>query len=89
MRRVEPRNDWPDSWKESFQYDLQEVYGEHLSLGYFYAYQRRRRSTLGLVEKYVPPGARVLDVAAAQGNYSLALQEKIVTNMASVLVRRS
>lgn len=76
MKRVDPSDDWPVSWKESFRYDRQEVYGERVHLGYAYAYECRRRTALDLVERYVPRGGAVLDVAAAQGNYTIALAEK-------------
>ncbi|MBI3950635.1 MAG: methyltransferase domain-containing protein, partial [Acidobacteria bacterium] len=75
MRRVTPHESWPDSWKESYQYDLLEVYGETSHRGYAYAYAQRRKHTLELIRKVARPGARILDVAAAQGNYSLTLAE--------------
>lgn len=52
-----------------------EVYGEVSCRGYAYAYANRRRHTLELVQKVSKPGATILDVAAAQGNFSLALAE--------------
>ncbi|HEX8907386.1 MAG TPA: methyltransferase domain-containing protein, partial [Longimicrobiaceae bacterium] len=67
--------DWPESWKYSYPYDLEEVYGEATSRGYSYAYDNRRRQTLRLLTEVLAPGARVLDVAAAQGNFSIALAE--------------
>ena len=75
MKRIRPNDNWPDSWKESYLYDLQEVYGEISSRGYAYAYANRRRQTLRLIREVVPTGARVLDIAAAQGNFSIALAE--------------
>lgn len=75
MRRVTPEAAWPDSWKLSYAFDLEEVYGEVTSRGYAYAYATRRRKTLELLCDVLPPGSRVLDVAAAQGNFSLALAE--------------
>lgn len=56
-------------------YDLEEVYGEISNLGYAYAYQNRHSRTLKMVSEVLPQGARVLDIAAAQGNFSLALAE--------------
>lgn len=75
MKRIEPDPSWPQSWKESFFYDQSEIYGEISHHGYAYAYQNRRRETLQLLTEVLPPGARVLDVAAAQGNFSLPLAE--------------
>lgn len=70
-----PRESWPDSWRESYQYDLLEVYGTVGDRGYAYAYAERWKHTMALVQKVAPQGARILDVAAAQGNASLALAE--------------
>jgi 2-polyprenyl-6-hydroxyphenyl methylase/3-demethylubiquinone-9 3-methyltransferase len=75
MRRVNPQPGWPQSWKESFLYDQSEIYGEISHHGYAYAYENRRRETLRLLTGVLLPGARVLDVAAAQGNFSLTLAE--------------
>lgn len=75
MKRVHVEKEWPDSWKYSYQYDLEEIYGEIRNPGYVYAYDNRRRHTLRLLTEVLEPGARVLDVAAAQGNFTLALAE--------------
>ncbi len=75
MRKPEPKSDWPQSWKESWPYDAEEVFGPVTYRGYAYAYANRRKQTLDLIQRVAPPGARVLDVAAAQGNFSLALAE--------------
>ena len=75
MKRVYLEETWPDSWKASYPYDLQEVYGEVTDHGYAYAYDNRRRQTLRLLTEVLEPGARILDVAAAQGNFSLVLAE--------------
>src|ERR1017187_8950178 len=75
MKRVFIREDWPDSWKYSYPYDLEEVYGEISNRGYAYAYDNRRKVTLRLLTEVLIPGARILDVAAAQGNFSIALAE--------------
>src|SRR5438067_913168 len=75
MKRVQPDESWPKIWQESYSYDLDEVYGEISNHGYAYAYQNRRRRTLRLLTEVVEPGARILDIAAAQGNFSLALAE--------------
>ena len=75
MKRVYLEESWPDSWKYSYAYDLQEVYGAVSDRGYAYAYDQRRRHTLRLLTRVLAPGARILDIAAAQGNFSLALAE--------------
>ena len=76
MKQVIPDDTWLESWKYSYPYDLEEVYGQVRRHGYAYAYENRRRRTLALVEEVVPPGSRILDVAAAQGNFSLTLAER-------------
>lgn len=75
MKRPSFDENWPSSWKTSYFYDLEEVFGPITNCGYAYAYQKRRGVTLRLVTEVLPPGARILDVAAAQGNFSLALAE--------------
>jgi len=75
VKRIEPQPDWPQSWKESHFYDQSEIYGEISHHGYAYAYANRRDHTLRLLAEVLEPGARILDLAAAQGNFSLALAE--------------
>src|SRR3954453_3298345 len=76
MKAVSVRNDWPVSWRESHHYDLMEVYGhDRISRGYSSSYQVRRRHAIELVRKVAPPDSRVLDVAGAQGNFTLSLAE--------------
>jgi 2-polyprenyl-6-hydroxyphenyl methylase/3-demethylubiquinone-9 3-methyltransferase len=75
MKRVTVSDDWPASWKASYNYDAEEVYDQAMQLGYAYAYQNRRSRTLQLIREVLPAGASILDVAAAQGNFSLALAE--------------
>jgi 2-polyprenyl-6-hydroxyphenyl methylase/3-demethylubiquinone-9 3-methyltransferase len=75
MKRITPQPDWPQSWKESHFYDQSEIYGKISHHGYAYAYENRQRETLRLLTEVLEPGARILDVAAAQGNFSLALAE--------------
>jgi 2-polyprenyl-6-hydroxyphenyl methylase/3-demethylubiquinone-9 3-methyltransferase len=75
MKQLRLDAGWPDSWKYSFAYDRMEIYGERDRRGYAYAYAERRRRTLAMVARAAAPAARVLDVAAAQGNFTLALAE--------------
>lgn len=75
MKHVTPQRDWPESWKSSYEYDRQEVYNDISNRGYAYAYDNRRRHTLKLLCDVLPKPARILDIAAAQGNFSLALAE--------------
>jgi len=75
MKRVYLEESWPDVWKYSYTYDLEEVYGDITNRGYAYAYDNRRRHTLRLLTDVLSPGSSVLDIAAAQGNFSLTLAE--------------
>lgn len=75
MKRVTFEELWPESWKYSYAFDLEEVYGEISNRGYAYAYDTRRAKALKLLEEVLAPGASILDVAAAQGNFSIALAE--------------
>jgi 2-polyprenyl-3-methyl-5-hydroxy-6-metoxy-1,4-benzoquinol methylase len=69
------QNDWPELWKESYKYDLIEMYGDKSVPNYTYAYLNRFHGIIDRVKKYVPIGSTVLDVAAAQGNFSITLAE--------------
>ena len=87
MKRIELQDSWLDSWKSSYAYDQQEIYGEISIYGYAYAYENRRRETLHLLTEVLPLGARILDVAAAQGNFSLALAEMVTTSHGTICAR--
>jgi 2-polyprenyl-3-methyl-5-hydroxy-6-metoxy-1,4-benzoquinol methylase len=75
VRRVPFDKTWPESWKLSHHYDELELHGAEARSGYVHTYRERRRRTLDLVKRAAPPPAKVLDVAAAQGNFALALAE--------------
>ena len=66
---------WLESWRYSYAYDLLEIYGAKNNVAYSYAYKNRRKHTLELIQKVAQPGSKILDVAAAQGNFSLMLAE--------------
>ncbi|MFN3794232.1 MAG: class I SAM-dependent methyltransferase [Chitinophagaceae bacterium] len=76
MRIPEYSDSWLRSWKESYHYDLLEVGNTNINKGYQYAYEQRFNTIVGFVEKYIPVGGVVLDIAAAQGNFTLKLAEK-------------
>lgn len=75
MKKISISGNVPESWKLSYQYDCLEIYGSKERLGYSYAYKNRRRKTLETIQRLVKPGDRILDLAAAQGNFTLALAE--------------
>jgi 2-polyprenyl-3-methyl-5-hydroxy-6-metoxy-1,4-benzoquinol methylase len=76
MKSVVLDPSWPESWKLSYKYDRLEIYGDRSHKGYVYAYQNRQRKTLEAVKQVARPGARILDLAAAQGNFALLLAEQ-------------
>src|SRR4051812_2101512 len=76
MREIKPEADWPESWACSYRYDCQEVFGTPSNWGYAYAYRNRRKQALQLLTEAVKPGATILDLAAAQGNFTLDLAER-------------
>jgi 2-polyprenyl-3-methyl-5-hydroxy-6-metoxy-1,4-benzoquinol methylase len=76
MRRVYPEAGWPEAWRLSYAYDLEEIYEEIRCRGYAYAYRNRVDYAMALLRQAVAPGATVLDMAAAQGNISLAAAEQ-------------
>ena len=68
-----PAPDWPESWQEAHRYDRQEVGGEtELNRGYAAMYRARREATLAALERHVTRPARILDLAAASGNFTIA-----------------
>ncbi|MEA5503457.1 methyltransferase domain-containing protein [Halotia wernerae UHCC 0503] len=75
MKKISYNQNWTESWKSSYPYDLLEIYGDSPLTGYAYAYANRRKHTLDFIKKVAKPGAKILDVAAAQGNFSLLLAE--------------
>ncbi|HMO66874.1 MAG TPA: methyltransferase domain-containing protein [Verrucomicrobiota bacterium] len=75
MKRLSFDPSWPESWRYSFPYDELEVWGGLANRGYAYQYAERHRHALGLVARAHRPPARVLDIAGAQGNFTLALAE--------------
>jgi len=77
MHKPQPQPDWPASWRRAYQFDLMEFFGEERRApGYVRAYHNRFRKLLDMVEACLPKGSAIIDVAAAQGNFSLALAER-------------
>ncbi len=70
--------DWPQSWRESYHYDCLEVWNkateiDSRSIGYVSGYTSRRQQTIKAVLDSCSVPGRVLDLAAAQGNFTIAL----------------
>lgn len=68
-------NDWPSSVKESHLYDRLEVGGERFNAAYATMYGHRRQRTLAALQDYCPTSSKVLDLAAASGNFSIGAAE--------------
>lgn len=75
MKLPDAQPGWPESWTTSRDYDRLELESARDCLGYRYAYRARRARTLSLIRAAAAPGAHLLDLAAAQGNFSLTLAE--------------
>ena len=76
MKPVTPAADWPESWKHVYGFDRVEVYGDRSNPGHTRAYNNRAHQVLDMAASVLRPGDRVLDIAAAQGNYTLWLAER-------------
>lgn len=68
--------DWPISWRTSYNFDLQEVFGEIRDLGYVNHYNNRRNIVFELIKKVGRGNDKILDIGAAQGNFSIPLAEQ-------------
>ncbi len=75
MKNLEYNSDWSDTWKRVYKYDLEEIYNSGTNYGYKYAYKNRFNTVIDLIQLNLPKGSEILDVAAAQGNFSLTLAE--------------
>lgn len=75
MKRVVPAADWPETWKHVYAFDRVEIYGEPTNPGHTRAYHNRSRHLLEMAASVLKPGDRILDLAAAQGNFTLWLAE--------------
>ena len=75
MKRISPSKDWRPSWKKSYQFDLLEVYGERPKLGYSLLYKLRSSIIIKSISRYLQRGSSILEIAAAQGNFSIRLSE--------------
>ena len=76
MIKPVPQPDWPESFVQSFANDRVEVFGDGGDRHRTMQYQNRLRRVLDAVDRYAKAGAKILDIAAAQGNYTLLLAEK-------------
>lgn len=76
MKRVAAEADWPESWCHVYEFDLVEIWGQASNPGHTHMYQNRARHVLDLASRVLKAGDRVLDLAAAQGNYTLWLAER-------------
>ena len=75
MKKLVLNEAWPDSWKQSYAYDCLEIWSDCSGNGYTYAYRNRAEKTINAVSSRIKKGSRVLDIAAAQGNFSIRLAE--------------
>ena len=76
MKRPLFSSEWPESWRNSYHYDELEVYNSSTNLSYSLTYQARFKVTTQLITQLLKPNSSILDVAAAQGNFSLWMAEQ-------------
>ena len=76
MRKPQFQKNWPLLWKESYEYDCLEQFGSKENPGYRYAYHQRFEQVVESVLEFLPKGSSLLDIAAAQGNFTLTLAEQ-------------
>ena len=63
---------WPQEFKDTHVYDRLEIWGERFNAPYAVHYDQRRRRTLEALTTHCPAPAKILDLAAAGGNFSIA-----------------
>lgn len=73
MQEPVPSVEWPESWKYSYSYDKQEVFGPVTHWQYYNTYKTRRDISISMLESAVPRKGEIIDIAAGQGNFSIAL----------------
>jgi 2-polyprenyl-3-methyl-5-hydroxy-6-metoxy-1,4-benzoquinol methylase len=76
MRKPVFNEAWPQSWKDSYEFNEMELWGGKKNLGYTYSYLNRRQKILDAANRLLAKGAKILDVAGAHGNFSLPLAEQ-------------
>lgn len=64
---------WPESWQYSHRFDRLEIWGEDPRHGYARMYKNRRNHVLDAVARFAPAPGRILDIAAAAGNFTNAV----------------
>lgn len=63
---------WPESWRLSYCYDRVEIWGALDNPPYTDVYHQRRDRVIAALKSVCPRPACVLDIAAAQGNFTIA-----------------
>lgn len=76
MKELIAEATWPESWRHVYEFDRVEIWGSASNPGHTRAYRTRARHLLEMAASVLAPGARVLDLAAAQGNFTLWLAER-------------
>jgi 2-polyprenyl-6-hydroxyphenyl methylase/3-demethylubiquinone-9 3-methyltransferase len=76
VKAPRPAADWPYSWIQLHEFDRVEIHGDRSNPGHTRAYGTRARHLLEMAASVLSPGDRILDLAAAQGNYTLWLAER-------------
>lgn len=74
MRNPTYNSNWPQSWKESHHYDQMELYNTKYN-AYTFQFRNRFGNLIRMVKQWLPAHSTILDIAAAQGNFTLTLAE--------------
>lgn len=75
MKKLQLISDWPESWQNSWHYDQREFFDPQPDSSYSFSYRYRFDRTLEALRQALAPASTVLDIGAAQGNFSLRLAE--------------
>ncbi len=78
MRLPDPEPAWSDSVRRAYEFDRLELFRSadlREGMEYRSRYMSRYSRVIELVCAHLPTGARIIDIAAAQGNFSVRLAE--------------
>ena len=75
MLPFETHPEWPESFARTNLCDQLEIWGERFNAPYAELYRQRRMETLNALQNYCTAQGRILDLAAAGGNFTIAAAE--------------
>ena len=75
IRKPAFESNWPESWIHSYRRDLDSIYPCGRQRGDRVSYRNRFAHAIDLLLDATDPGGRLLDVGAAQGNFTIVAAE--------------